>query len=106
MLASDYYYPSLLHATERLVGRGVRSLSEAWCLISRNPAAAMWLVDRGTIEPGTRFLADRSVPVSGLFLPKFPPEGDYAFAGVQRIDVGRLLAGAQLVSTQGSKRLL
>ncbi|MEO1092294.1 MAG: alpha-D-ribose 1-methylphosphonate 5-triphosphate diphosphatase [Pseudomonadota bacterium] len=53
-LASDYYYPSPLHAAERLVERGVRSLSEAWSLVSRNPAAAMGLRDRGTIEIGRR----------------------------------------------------
>ena len=50
VLASDYYYPSLLHAAERLVGRGITSLGEAWDLVSRNPAAAMGLNDRGTIE--------------------------------------------------------
>ncbi|MEM7021716.1 MAG: alpha-D-ribose 1-methylphosphonate 5-triphosphate diphosphatase [Pseudomonadota bacterium] len=54
ILASDYYYPSLLHAAERFVGRGVRSLGQAWNLISRNPAAAMGLEDRGVIEIGRR----------------------------------------------------
>ncbi len=54
VLASDYYYPSLLHAAEGLVGRGVRSLGDAWNLISRNPAAAMGLDDRGAIEVGRR----------------------------------------------------
>jgi alpha-D-ribose 1-methylphosphonate 5-triphosphate diphosphatase len=54
VLASDYYYPSLLHAAERLVGRGVCPMSEAWNLVSRNPAAAMGLKDRGTIRIGDR----------------------------------------------------
>ena len=54
VLASDYYYPSLLHAAERLVERGVRSLFEAWSLVSSNPAAAMGLADRGVIETGRR----------------------------------------------------
>ena len=54
VLASDYYYPSLLHAAERLVDRGVRPLNEAWGTISRNPAAAMGLDDRGVIEVGRR----------------------------------------------------
>lgn len=54
VLASDYYYPSLLHAAERLVDRGVRSLGESWNLISRNPAEAMGLDDRGMIEIGRR----------------------------------------------------
>jgi len=54
VLASDYYYPSLLHAVERLVKRGVLSLEAAWPLVSSNPAQAMGLMDRGTIEPGYR----------------------------------------------------
>lgn len=54
IVASDYYYPSLLHGAERLVARGVLALPGAWDLISRNPAAAMGLADRGTIEPGNR----------------------------------------------------
>ncbi len=54
VLASDYYYPSLLHAAERLVDRGVLSLNDAWGLVSRNPAAAMGLPDRGTLEAGRR----------------------------------------------------
>jgi alpha-D-ribose 1-methylphosphonate 5-triphosphate diphosphatase len=54
VLASDYYYPSLLHAAERLVDRGVLSLAKAWNLVSRNPAEAMGLDDRGAIEAGRR----------------------------------------------------
>lgn len=54
VLASDYYYPSLLHAAERLVGRGVQSMGDAWRLVSRNPAAAMGLHDRGEIALGRR----------------------------------------------------
>ncbi len=54
VLASDYHYPSPLHAAERLVDRGVRPLGEVWSLVSRNPAAAMGLDDRGILEPGRR----------------------------------------------------
>ena len=54
ILASDYYYPSLLHAAERLVNRGVTSLADAWALVSQNPAVAMGLDDRGGIEVGRR----------------------------------------------------
>mgnify|MGYP001819412503 CR=1 FL=1 len=54
VLASDYYYPSLMHAVEQLVERGVVSLGEAWNLVSRNPAAAMDLGDRGSIGVGKR----------------------------------------------------
>ena len=54
VLASDYYYPSLFHAAERLVDRGVRDLAGAWALVAKNPAEAMGLTDRGVIEPGRR----------------------------------------------------
>ncbi len=54
VLASDYYYPSLLHAAEHLVARGVLSLGGAWALVSQTPAAAMGLQDRGTITAGQR----------------------------------------------------
>lgn len=54
VLASDYYYPSLLHAAERLVRRGVLPLNDAWDLVSYNPASAMRLTDRGNIRIGAR----------------------------------------------------
>jgi alpha-D-ribose 1-methylphosphonate 5-triphosphate diphosphatase len=54
VLASDYYYPSLFHAAERLVDRGILPLGRAWNLISGNPAAAMGLLDRGAIKIGHR----------------------------------------------------
>ena len=54
VLASDYYYPSLFHAAERLTQRGVLPLSDAWTLIAGNPAAAMGLTDRGQIATGHR----------------------------------------------------
>lgn len=54
VLASDYYYPGLFHAAECLVGRGATSMAEAWNLISRNPARAMGLRDRGAIDLGLR----------------------------------------------------
>lgn len=54
IIASDYYYPSLLAAAERFVDRGVLPLNEAWQLISRNPARALGLDDRGTLAPGQR----------------------------------------------------
>lgn len=54
VLASDYYYPSLLRAAERLVRRDVLPLARAWALVSANPAAAMRLDDRGEIAVGKR----------------------------------------------------
>lgn len=52
VLASDYLYPSLFHAIERLVQQGALSMAQAWDLIAANPARAMALMDRGNLEPG------------------------------------------------------
>ena len=53
-LASYYFYASLVAAVDRLVNRGVTGLEEAWALVSKNPAAAMGLTDRGSISSGKR----------------------------------------------------
>ena len=53
-LASDYHYPSPLHAAFKLAGADLSGLAEAWKLVSANPAAAVGLADRGTIAPGKR----------------------------------------------------
>jgi alpha-D-ribose 1-methylphosphonate 5-triphosphate diphosphatase len=54
ILASDYYYPSLLHAPFMLEHESVCSLPEAWKLVSSNPAAVLGLGDRGRIAEGCR----------------------------------------------------
>ncbi|MBI1384527.1 MAG: alpha-D-ribose 1-methylphosphonate 5-triphosphate diphosphatase [Rhizobiales bacterium] len=54
VLASDYYYPSLLQAAARLAGRQGTDLASVWPLISTNAARAMRLGDRGRLAPGAR----------------------------------------------------
>lgn len=54
VLASDYYYPALLGAPFRLVRDGVTDFANAWSLVSRNPARASGLNDRGEIAVGQR----------------------------------------------------
>ena len=54
VLASDYYYPSPLHAVFRLHDAGILPLDKGWNLVSANPAAAVGLTDRGTLAPGQR----------------------------------------------------
>jgi alpha-D-ribose 1-methylphosphonate 5-triphosphate diphosphatase len=54
VLASDYYYPAQLIAAFRLVSDGVLPLEQAWRLVSRTPAAAVGLADRGSIAVGHR----------------------------------------------------
>jgi alpha-D-ribose 1-methylphosphonate 5-triphosphate diphosphatase len=54
ILASDYYYPAMLGAMVRLQADRVAPLPALWSLVSRNPAAAMGLTDRGRIATGLR----------------------------------------------------
>ncbi|WP_135449966.1 MULTISPECIES: alpha-D-ribose 1-methylphosphonate 5-triphosphate diphosphatase [Tabrizicola] len=54
ILASDYYYPAMLGAVTRLHADRVAPLPVLWNLVSRNPARAMGLNDRGRIAPGLR----------------------------------------------------
>jgi alpha-D-ribose 1-methylphosphonate 5-triphosphate diphosphatase len=65
VLASDYYYPAPLQAAFRLALLGVTDLPGAWELVSRNPARAAGLTDRGALAPGLRadaILVDDRVP--------------------------------------------
>jgi len=54
ILASDYYYPAMPLAAFRLVAESALPLPQAWALISRNPAKAAGLSDRGEIGAGKR----------------------------------------------------
>ncbi|MEP0235955.1 alpha-D-ribose 1-methylphosphonate 5-triphosphate diphosphatase [Roseibium sp.] len=54
VLASDYYYPSLFSAAQRLIRDYSMPLAMAWAQVSTNPAQAMRLADRGRIEPDLR----------------------------------------------------
>jgi alpha-D-ribose 1-methylphosphonate 5-triphosphate diphosphatase len=65
ILASDYYYPSLLQAVFRIAADGIIPFEQAWNLVSATPARALGLVDRGEIAPGQRadlILVDDSRP--------------------------------------------
>lgn len=54
VLASDYYYPAPLQAAFRVAQLGVLPLPAAWDLVSRNPARAAGMHDRGALSPGLR----------------------------------------------------
>jgi alpha-D-ribose 1-methylphosphonate 5-triphosphate diphosphatase len=54
VLTSDYYYPSLLLGALGVARKGVIPLGDAWALVSANPAAAVGLGDRGSLEAGKR----------------------------------------------------
>jgi alpha-D-ribose 1-methylphosphonate 5-triphosphate diphosphatase len=65
VLTSDYYYPAPLIATMRLVQEGVLPLDQAWNLVSRNPARAAGLMNRGELIAGSQadaILVDDSQP--------------------------------------------
>ncbi|OWT75315.1 MULTISPECIES: alpha-D-ribose 1-methylphosphonate 5-triphosphate diphosphatase [unclassified Achromobacter] len=65
ILTSDYYYPAPLAAVMKLVADGVLPLSQAWALVSRNPARAAGLRDQGTLDAGMladAIVVDDSVP--------------------------------------------
>lgn len=54
VLASDYFYPALLAAPFRLARDGHASLAAAFELVTKGPAAALGLTDRGRIADGLR----------------------------------------------------
>ena len=54
MLASDYYYPAMLAAVDRLDRERRADRLALWSLISSGPAKAMGLDDRGEIAVGKR----------------------------------------------------
>ena len=54
MLASDYFYPAMLAAVARLWDERRAPLPQLWGLVSRGPAQASGLRDRGEIAMGQR----------------------------------------------------
>src|SRR5262249_18012253 len=54
VLASDYYYPAPLLAAFALATRRILPIEHAWKLVSRTPAVAVNLPDRGEIARGRR----------------------------------------------------
>ncbi len=65
ILTSDYYYPSLLQAPFKLAANGVTDFATAWHMVSKNPAQAAGLADRGVIRTGQRadvVVVDDSIP--------------------------------------------
>ena len=91
ILTSDYYYPALLHAPFRLAADGSCGLGDAWALVSRNPARAAGLSDRGEIAVGHR--ADLLLVEAGdLALPRLHATlvgGNPVYAGPGRPLNGR-----------------
>jgi alpha-D-ribose 1-methylphosphonate 5-triphosphate diphosphatase len=53
-LASDYFYPAMLAAIDRLDREKRADRLQLWALVSSGPAKAMGLTDRGKIAPGQR----------------------------------------------------
>ncbi|MBL3572727.1 alpha-D-ribose 1-methylphosphonate 5-triphosphate diphosphatase [Rhodovulum sulfidophilum] len=53
-LVSDFYYPALPHAVWRLVDLGLKTLPQAWAMVSQRPAEILRLPDRGRLDIGKR----------------------------------------------------
>ena len=69
VLASDYFWPAMMEAAFIMAERGILDLPRAWALVSKNPAQACGLDDRGQLEAGLRgdvvvVDADRRAPVA------------------------------------------
>jgi putative ABC transport system permease protein len=63
-------------------------------LFVATPAMLGYLgIDPATVDPGTDYLADPSVPTDQLEIPKPAGRGQFAVANVQRIEIGRRLFG-------------
>ena len=54
VLASDYYYPAMLAAIDRLDREKRADRLALWALVTSGPARAMGLGDRGQIDIGKR----------------------------------------------------
>lgn len=54
ILASDYFWPAMMEAAFIMAERGVLDLPRAWALVSKNPAQACGLDDRGQLQAGLR----------------------------------------------------
>jgi len=69
-LCSDYHYPSLLQAPFRLAASGIRTLADAWAMVSATPARAVGLGQRkGHIAAGfdaDLILVDQRQPLPRL----------------------------------------
>jgi putative ABC transport system permease protein len=63
-------------------------------LFIATPAVLRYLgIDPATVDPGTDFLADPSVPTDELNIPSLTSRAEFAVTNVQRVDTGRRLFG-------------
>jgi alpha-D-ribose 1-methylphosphonate 5-triphosphate diphosphatase len=82
ILIADYYAPAMLAALYRIVALGLGDLPTIARLLTKNPAEAVGLDDRGEIVPGRRadlLVVDDSGPYPTLFGTMV--RGDWAYAG-------------------------
>lgn len=95
ILASDYYYPSLLHAPFKLAyEHRACTLAQAWRLVSRNPADTLGLRDRGRVAEGCR---------ADLLLVDASPSGEVRL--VATIAAGRLVYCAEPARLLAARRV-
>lgn len=87
VLASDYYYPALLQAAFRLIDERGLPIDRVWPLISRNPAEAAGLTDRGSLAPGQRadVILVRAAPGAPAQVVAAIANGEIAFLSEDRL---------------------
>jgi putative ABC transport system permease protein len=91
----DAYINTRVIPTIETTRRSGRSYGGEGQLYVATPAVLRYLgIDPATVDPGTDFLADRSVPTNQLVIPSFVERKEWPLSNVQRIDVGQRLLGS------------
>jgi putative ABC transport system permease protein len=96
MIAGDTRVRPTAGVATRVDGPGGRRFyrPEAQLYVG-TPAVLRYLgIDPATVDPGTDFLADRSVRINQLVIPDMTDRHDVALTNVQRIETGRHLFGS------------
>jgi putative ABC transport system permease protein len=83
---------------------GPRSYRPASALYVATPAVLRYLkIDPASVDPGTDFLADPSVPTDKLVIPSFTDREPLAVTNVQRVETRRLFGNPWGDSAAGQK---
>jgi putative ABC transport system permease protein len=102
MAAGDGRVRPTIEPARRVDGPGGRRMyrPEAQLYVA-TPAVLRYLgIDPATVDPGTDFLADRSVAINGLVIPSMTDRRDFPLTNVQRIETGGHLFGSAFGSTK------
>src|SRR5262245_53362151 len=97
---AGYRVRPTIELTRKSRVRGGTNYRPAAELFVATPAVLRYLgIDPATIDPDTDFLAPAGVPTNQLVIPSVTDRRDLKIGNVQRIDLGRHLFGAAVVSS-------